>query len=107
MIRVVVARPHQKAEVVEIEDTLEAMQAVVGGFVEELPRWADIHGAKVYVNEEGRLDALPPNREWPKGSELVGTMLISKPGADGDLVSLTVEEAEAIVATLERCKTGN
>ena len=53
-IRVVVAAPHAPAEVREIPNTLEAMQAIVMGYIEELPRWGDIAGCVVVVNEEGR-----------------------------------------------------
>lgn len=34
-IRVIVCRPMQKAEVVEIKDDLPSMQETVGGFIEE------------------------------------------------------------------------
>jgi hypothetical protein len=106
-IRVVVAAPHRPAEVREIANTLEAMQAIVGGYIEELPRWGDIAGCVVVVNEEGRPDGLQPNREWPAGSELLGTFLVTKHGTNADYVSLTEVEAAEIVRLLESRKTGN
>ena len=34
-LRVIVCRPGEGAEIVEIEDRLEAMQGIVGGLIEE------------------------------------------------------------------------
>ena len=65
-IRVILCRPDEMAEVVEIEDELEAMQALVGGPIQEyMPfngpdlRYDDM---AVICNEEGKLMALPPSR---------------------------------------------
>lgn len=106
-IRVVVADPHTPAEVRDIPNTLEAMQAIVGGYIEELPRWGDIAGCVVVVNEEGRPQGLQPNREWPAGSELLGTFLVTKHGDNADYVSLTEAEAAEVVRLLDTRKTGN
>lgn len=106
-IRVVVAAPHRAAEVREIPNTLEAMQAVVGGFIEELPRWGDIAGCIVIVNEEGRPQGLQPNRAWPAGSELFGTIFVTKRGTNADYLSLTEVEVAEIVRLLETRKVGN
>jgi hypothetical protein len=106
-IRVVVAAPHRPAEVREIPNTLEAMQAIVGGYIEELPRWGDIAGCVVIVNEEGRPHGMQPNREWPAGSELLGTLLVTKHGPNADYVSLTEAKAAEIVRLLDGRKVGN
>lgn len=106
-IRVVIAAPHAPAEIRHIENTLEAMQGVVGGYVEELPRWGDIGGCVVVVNEEGRPQGLQPNPEWPAGSEVLGTFLVTKHGPDADYVSLTEVEAAEIVRLLDGRKVGS
>lgn len=106
-ITVVVAAPHERAEVRAIPNTLEAMQRIVGGYIEELPRWGDIGGCVVVVNEEGRPQGLQPNREWPSGSELLGTFIVTKHGPNADYVSLTEGEAAEIVRLLDSRKVGN
>ena len=40
-IRVIVCRADERAEVVEINDKLEAMQELVGGMIEEYMPWED------------------------------------------------------------------
>lgn len=107
MIVVVVAAPHQPAVVREIPSTLESMQEIVGGYIEELPAWGRIGGCVVLVNEDGRPHGLQPNREWPAGSELLGTLLITKHGPDADYVSLTHAEANEVIRLLETRKVGN
>lgn len=106
-IRVVVAAPHAPAEIRHIENTLEAMQAIVGGYIEELSRWGDIAGCVVIANEEGRPEGLQPNREWRAGSELLGTLLVTKHGPDADYVSLTETEAAEVARLLDGRKVGN
>ena len=67
MIRVVVCRPGERAEVTEIEDNLRSMQTVVGGLIQEYfpfhseddPRYDDL---ALIVNEEGKLMRMPPSR---------------------------------------------
>ena len=67
MIRVVVCRPGERAEVTEIEDNLRSMQAVVGGLIQEYfpfhseddPRYDDL---ALIVNDEGKLMRMPPSR---------------------------------------------
>ena len=67
MIRVVVCRLGERAEVTEIEDNLRSMQAVVGGLIQEYfpfhsdtdPRYDDL---AMIVNDEGKLMRLPPSR---------------------------------------------
>ena len=66
MIRVVVCRPGERAEVTEIEDNLRSMQTVVGGLIQEYfpfhseddPRYDDL---ALIVNDEGKLMRLPPS----------------------------------------------
>ena len=67
MIRVVVCRPDERAEVTEIEENLKSMQAVVGGLIQEYfpfhssddPRYDDV---ALICNDEGKLMRMPPSR---------------------------------------------
>ncbi len=67
MLKVILCRPGEAAEVVEIEDDLESMQGLVGGLIQEYmpfhsktdPRYDDV---AIICNEEGKLMRLPPSR---------------------------------------------
>lgn len=59
-LRVIVCRVDERAEVVEIDDKLEAMQEVVGGLIQEYMPWED--DVALIVNEEGKISGLPLNR---------------------------------------------
>ena len=67
MLRVILCRPGETAEVVEIEDELESMQDLVGGLIEPYdpfysetdPRYENVI---LVCNEEGKLMQLPLNR---------------------------------------------
>ena len=67
MLRVILCKPGEVAEMVEIEDDLDSMQALVGGLIQEYmpfhsetdPRHDDI---AIVCNEEGKLMRLPPSR---------------------------------------------
>ena len=60
MIRVIVCRPDERAVVVEMEDSLESMQKMVGGLIEEYMPWED--EVAIICNEEGKMNGLPLNR---------------------------------------------
>ena len=67
MLRVILCRTGEAAEIVEIDDDLESMQALVGGLIEPYdpfysendPRYENVI---LVCNEEGKLRQLPPSR---------------------------------------------
>ena len=59
-ISVLLVEPNKYPKMVEIDDTLEAMQAVVGGDIEEYMPFED--EVAIVCHEEGKLIGLPPNR---------------------------------------------
>ena len=59
-MQVVIVEPEKKPEVREIGNSLEAMQQVVGGFIEALYPFDE--PVALICNEEGKLMDLPPNR---------------------------------------------
>lgn len=71
-------RPHEPWELVDIENTLEALQDEVGGYIETVTITTD---ACLIVNEEGRLRGMPFNVNFC-GLKLVGTVLLV--GIDGE-----------------------
>lgn len=59
-LKVVILEPGKIAKEAEIDDTLEAMQLVVGGRIEQLMPFED--EVAIVCNEEGKLIGLPLNR---------------------------------------------
>jgi hypothetical protein len=102
LIRVVVAEPNRPAEVRMIRRTLDAMQAIVGGYIERVP-W---HEFDVFFNEEGRGMQLPPNRVVA-GYPIIGTLFVSKTSEEGESVSLSEVEAGLIRAALDKTTPGS
>ena len=47
-------------EVIEMEDNLESMQKLVGGYIEEYMPFED--EVAIVCNEEGKINGLQPNR---------------------------------------------
>jgi len=59
-MKVLLKRPNEKFEEIEIENTLKAMQSLVNGYIECIP--TDISDKLfMVVNEEGKLYDLEPN----------------------------------------------
>ena len=85
-MKVIKIVPGREPEMVDIDNTLKALQQAVGGYIETvtLPRT----GLVVIVNEEGRLLDLPENGVLNigplMGQLLVGTVLVVRaaPGAE-------------------------
>lgn len=93
-INIIVKNPGEPPCVKTVDDTLEALQALVGGWLEAIP--TPDPTVAVYVNEEGRLDGLAANV-----GGLVGPILVT--GLDpesGDTVDLTVRQAARYTAML-------
>lgn len=88
-LRVVMVEPGKPAYETEIDNTLEAEQKAVGGYIEVVP----LDNEKILVcNEEGKLNGMQGNRR-------IGKDIIAGPffivGEDGDeFRSLTDEEVK-------------
>lgn len=59
-IRVVYIKPGEKPEIREMEDTLEACQEAVGGWIEMFQPFDD--GTTIICNEEGKANGMELNR---------------------------------------------
>ena len=87
-IRVLVVEPMKEPKVEYIENTLNDMQRVVGGLIEEI----DLDNNTVLVcNEEGKLMNLQANRRVGR-DVIAGTFFIAGDDGSEDLVSLTDEQ---------------
>lgn len=71
-------KPREPWDFIEIENTLEALQAEVGGHIETITLFSD---ACFIVNEKGRINGLPYNVKLC-GLQLFGTVLFV--GVNGD-----------------------
>lgn len=90
-MKVLKVEPNKKPELVWIDDTLEALQDAVGGYIECICPFPEHIG--LVCNEEGKLNGLKPNRALRDESGRVydivfGTFLLVGLRA-GDFVSLT------------------
>lgn len=60
IISVLLVEPGKYPRMIEIEDSLEAMQRVVGGDIEEFMPYED--DIAIICNEEGKMNGMSPNR---------------------------------------------
>lgn len=60
IISVLLVEPGKYPRMIEIEDSLEAMQRVVGGDIEEFTPYED--DIAIICNEEGKMNGMSPNR---------------------------------------------
>ena len=94
-MKVVIKRVGQMGEVIEVENTLETWNDIVGGWIQTFPLASDM---LIICNEEGKLKGLEPNVEIVVGecSELiVGDFAIVKQGYD-DFEGLDDEQIERL-----------
>jgi hypothetical protein len=98
-IQIVVVEPNRKPYRKDIQNTLEAMQDIVGGYIENVTIGDTRKGARIglVVNEEGKLLDLPLNRRIVHFDILVGTFFITAYNLQGDNISLTNEECNHFI----------
>lgn len=96
-IRIVVAAPSTHAVVKTIPNTVEALQAEVGGYLESfrIPALRP-EGIHCYINEEGANPALGLKPNLPNGANsfIVGNIVASKADRGGTEIGLTEREAD-------------
>ena len=98
-IRVLVIEPGKNPEEREIDNTLEALQEFVGGYIQSVPmkfRYAgteDVDRVELICNEEGKLMGLPVNRIIRElyYDVVCGTFLLAGVGKE-DFDSLTEDQ---------------
>ena len=93
-IKCVIQRPGQISEIAEIENTLEAFQEIVGGYIEVMPLTAHL---VLIINKESNLKGLNPNT-YISTLCLVGTVIVTAVDTvDGEeFRSLTVHEIQVV-----------
>ena len=96
-IKVLYKRVGREPEVVEIENTLQAMQSLVGGFIEVIPY--DYY--ELVCNEEGKLEGLYPNVGFDY-DVINGNFFIANDNYEtGDFASLTDKNIDKIKEDLK------
>jgi uncharacterized protein (DUF736 family) len=94
---IIIKNVGQQPEVAEIENDLDEMQDIVGGYIETINLGEDI---VLVCNEEGKLDNLPFN--FPlQGDFIVGNAFFTKANDEGDFVDLNKKDIELIMDFLD------
>ena len=101
-IKVVILNPGQEPFAQEIDDTLEAKQALVGGYIEYCPLLGERGkgGLELVCNEEGKIHNLDWNRTLVTESGEVydvvaGTCFVTKTNENtGEAVSLSDDDVD-------------
>ena len=71
MMLAIIKQPGKPAKRIEIDNTLEALQKAVGGYIETVSIFKDV---TLICNEEGQLTGLPYNMDF-LGIQFVGPVL--------------------------------
>ena len=88
-ITVLKVEPGKSPETVTMPNTLDAMQKMVGGYIEVLP----LSDVCLVCNEDGKLMGLEGNRRL--GNDIiVGTFFLAGDTRSGDLCSLTQDQLQ-------------
>ncbi len=85
-ITIVTVRLGLKPQIEKIDGSLEAMQAIVGGYIEKSP-CDSMPGVDLICNEEGMSLSLEPN-----GCGILGSFFFARFGEEGDWVNLTLAD---------------
>jgi hypothetical protein len=106
ILKVIVIEPRTAPKIIEIEDTLEAKQKIVGGLIECIPyiyfntshKWVSDKRFDIILNEEGKIIGLPYNFRIA-GDFLSGTVIIIRRDNEGNYKSMTDSDIRFIDKT--------
>lgn len=95
-MKVLIVEPMKPCRAQEIPDTLEAMQAIVGGYIQAVYPFRD--EVALICNEEAKIQGLPYNRPLTNDrgipyDMICGTFFLAGLGAE-DFISLTEEQIQ-------------
>lgn len=94
-IQVLICKPGEKPLFTTIDNKLDAMRFVVGGYIEVVSNY--IPGYDIVCNEEGLIFDLPINFFGIRG-----TFFICRSNEDGDFISLETDDINKILQLLEQ-----
>ncbi len=78
-MRVLRKAPEQKAEVIEIDGSLESLQKETGGYIQAVPLFDSL---SIICNEDGKMVGLPFNFRLGNYDEVVGTVIFVREEKD-------------------------
>ena len=78
-MKILKVEPEKAPEIVDMEGTLEALQAAVGGYIEAVYPWED--PVAIICNDDGKFNGMAPNRALYDADDeimdiIVGTFLV-------------------------------
>ena len=92
-MKAIVKEVGEEAQLRDIENDLETMQGLVGGYIEVVSTG---EGILLICNEEGKLNGLPVN--FPIGGDvIVGTAVFVAHGQDGNFTDLSDKQIEILM----------
>lgn len=99
-MKILKVEPEKAPEIVDMEGTLEALQAAVGGYIEAVYPWED--PVAIICNDDGKFNSMAPNRAlYDADGEImdiiVGTFLVVGL-SDDNFAELSDELAEKYAA---------
>ena len=98
MLQIVYKKVNEDAKIMEIENTLEAKQKLVGGLIEIVPYIND--DTLLVCNEEGKLMNLKPNVVFDYDYIAGDLFVIGDDYENADFKSLTDAQCEEIIKDL-------
>jgi hypothetical protein len=99
-LTVITKEPGKAPEVQRIDNTLDVLKHLVGGWLESLPFPG---GLVMLCNEEGKLFGLSPNITMPQYQDIIlGPIVITKSDRKGDFTDLTTHDQIMAINTLKR-----
>lgn len=85
----------------EVENSLEAEQKLVGGYIQVIRLTDEID---CIINDDGKLQGYPPNRLWKAGNEIydfiVGNIECVRCNSEGEFTSILPEDIPMIESVL-------
>jgi hypothetical protein len=96
-INAVIVEVGKLPRLVKVENSLEAFQSLVGGYIEVVRME---NGVDAIINEEGKLEDLEPNialmYEGKMYDYIAGTAVLVAHDSEGETVSLTQQQVSSI-----------
>lgn len=98
-LKVILVHPAADAKVliVDATNTLESLQALVGGMIEGISVVAGVDG---YINEEGKILGMPPNVKIPYDM-ICGPIVFTRTDDEGETVSVEDGDLEKVQKWLD------
>jgi len=95
-IKVLIKKPYQEIEEVEIDNELKTLQEIVGGLIQIVP-FPTVKGVDLIINEEGKLESLDGNFFMPHYEDCtVGNAIMASHDEEGNLASISDKQKKKV-----------